>query len=406
MSNIKKKKDMNILEVFGDNVSVTDQEENLQIVNYKQCDNDSPEELKKARGVVQEVDTGNILFETFPYTDELVAGDPAVKEINREEWDVFYSMEGSLLRVFWYKTRWYISTNKKLNGFKSRWSSRKSFGEMFRESLVAASADENALESFLDSLDKEYVYFFLVRYNNENRVVCQPAKNSKDQVVFISRWHSETKEYDRVWTNGATIQMANPVVGADDIDEFARNVDITKYQGVILFHKTQNRQVKVISPEYAELSKVRNNNPNLRFRYLEVRLNPVMKQKIIELYPIYQDMFLEYENIIYQIAKLVRYYYIQRYIKNKYVTLPKDEYVLMKKCHDWYLLNREKNRINVSKVMEIMNQEDVLSLYKMIRRFQINQHSITRNTGYREEEHQQQPGANIEMMEFYHIPVA
>lgn len=391
------------MEVLGDKVSVTDQEENLRIVNYKQCDNDSPEELKKARGVVQEADTGNTLFETFPYTDELVAGDPAVKEIDLGQWDVFYSMEGSLLRVFWYKTRWYISTNKKLNGFKSRWSSRKSFGEMFRESLVAVGGDENALETFLDSLDKEYVYFFLVRYNNENRVVCQAARDNKEQVVFISRLHSGTGEHDRVWT-GATIQTTTPIAGIEDLDEFVRkDVDITKHQGVILFHKTQNRQVKVVSPEYAELSRVRNNNPNLRFRYLEIRLDPIMKQKMIDLYPIYQDMFLEYENIIYQIAKLVRYYYIQRYIKNKYVTLPKEEYVLMKKCHDWYLLNREENRINVAKVMEIMNEEDVLSLYKMIRRFQINQHGAMRNAGYREE---QPPGANIEMEFYHHIPVA
>jgi hypothetical protein len=75
------------------------------------------------------------------------------------------------------------------------------------------------------------------------------------------------------------------------------------------------------------------------------------------------------------LAKLIRYYYIQRYIKNKYVTLPKEEYILMKKCHDWYLLDRAENKINVSKVLEILNHEETLALYKMIRRFQINQYN-------------------------------
>lgn len=97
----------------------------------------------------------------------------------------------------------------------------------------------------------------------------------------------------------------------------------------------------------------------------------------MDLYPIYQDMFLEYENILYQIAKLVRYYYIQRYIKNKYVTLPKEEYILMKKCHDWYLSDREENKINVTKVFDILTKEDTLALYKMIRRYQMNQYSST-----------------------------
>jgi len=44
----------------------------------------------------------------------------------------------------------------------------------------------------------------------------------------------------------------------------------------------------------------------------------------------------------------------------------------MKKCHDWYLLNRGENKINVTKVLELINKEDTLSLYKMIRRYQIN----------------------------------
>jgi len=93
----------------------------------------------------------------------------------------------------------------------------------------------------------------------------------------------------------------------------------------------------------------------------------------MKLYPLYQDMFLEYEHVLYEIAKMVRYYYIQRYIKNKYVTLPKEEYILMKKCHDWYLTNREENKINVTKVLDILNEEEVMSQYKMIRRFQVNQ---------------------------------
>jgi hypothetical protein len=111
-----------------------------------------------------------------------------------------------------------------------------------------------------------------------------------------------------------------------------------------------------------------------------VRKDPAMRTEIFNMYPTYQDNFLEYENIIYQIAKLVRYYYVQRYIKNKYVTLPKEEYILMKRCHEWYLQNREENRINVAKVMEILDTEQPVSLYKMIRRYQINQSTVMNPT--------------------------
>lgn len=297
------------------------------------------------------------------------------------EWDIFYALEGTLIRVFWYKDRWHISTNKKLNAFKSRWSSRKSFGEMFQETLMAISGDPNCLETMLQALDPERVYLFLVRFNQENRLVCQPDRDPKEQVVFIGAWNDKTKSMDREWRHSPPLPMAirAPVERRAELIPFVEALDIHKYQGIILFHKTQNIQWKIYPSEYHRLLRVRGNNPNIRFRYLEIRNDPEMRRQLFELCPYYQDMFLEYENILFQIAKLIRYYYIQRYIRNKYVTLPKEEYILMKKCHDWYLSNREENKINIAKVMEILNREETLALYKMIRRFQINQHQIPNN---------------------------
>lgn len=376
METIKKKR-MEIINALGDKVGVMDQEDGLRVLNYHYCDRDSPDDLKKVRGWVQETDTGNILFETFPYTEEYNNNEDLsfLGQNVLEEWDVYYSLEGCLLRVFWHKDRWYISTNKKLNAFKSRWSSRKSFGDMFREGLVYMNnGDENVLENMLEKLDKTKVYFFLVRYNNENRVVCSAPKNP-DCVYFIGSW-DESKVLDREWKNSVRVSTSTAIQEIPTtLHDIVEKIDIQEYQGVILFHKSKNIQVKIYSQEYEKLYKIRGNNPNIRFRYLEVRKNPDVLQDFIRLYPLYEDLFLEYENILYQLAKLIRYYYIQRYIKNKYVTLPKEEYILMKKCHDWYLLDRNENKINVSKVLEILNNEETLALYKMIRRFQINQNN-------------------------------
>lgn len=362
--------------VFGDKVGVMDQEEGLRVLNYHECGRDSPDELKKARGLVQDTTTGAILFETFPYTEEYVS-DEEVPMLGGDvlgEWDVFYSLEGCLLRVFWHKERWFISTNKKLNAFKSRWSSRKSFGDIFRDGLAQSNGDENVLERLLDVLDKEKVHLFLVRYNHENRVVCAAPKDL-DFVYFIGAWDDKTKVLDREWRHTIKVRVPTPIQEIPTtIYDLADGVDTREHQGVILFHKTKNMQVKIYSKEYNKLFQIRGNNPNIRFRYLEVRKEADVRQEFVRLYPLYEDLFLEYENILYQLSKLIRYYYIQRYIKNKYVTLPKEEYILMKKCHDWYLTNRTENKINVAKVLEILNGEDTLSQYKMIRRYQINQH--------------------------------
>jgi hypothetical protein len=371
---------MDILNTLGDNVGVMDQEDGLKILNYNECGRDSPEDLKKVRGLVQETDTGNILFDTFPYTEEYNSSEeiPFFSSDNKnvlDEWNIYYSLEGCLMRVFWHKDRWYISTNKKLNAFKSRWASRKSFGDIFRDGLVHTNGNENVLEVLLDQLDKELVHLFLVRYNNENRVVCSAPKDF-ESVYFIGSWDDKTKTLDREWKHTIKVNIPMSIKEVPTtINDLANSVDIREHQGVILFHKEKNLQVKVYSDEYDKKNKIRGNNPNIRFRYLEIRKDPEIKPEFIKLYPLYEDLFLEYENIMYQLAKLIRYYYIQRYIKNKYVTLPKEEYILMKKCHDWYLLDRVDNKINVSKVLEILNNEETLALYKMIRRFQINQYN-------------------------------
>lgn len=371
---------MDYIKEFGDKVSIMDVEDGLQILNYNHCTNQSDDELKRVRGIVQDISSGKVLFDSFPYTEEYditqkSLWQPALGE-SLDQWEVFHSLEGTLLRLFWYGSNWYLSTNKKLNAFKSRWSSRKSFGDMFTEGIASLTKDSN-LSSFYEHLDKEYVYFFLVRYNQENRVVCEVEKDPNKQLVYIGRKPMEGfKPLERVWVHkDVPMNTTEPIEGVtmDNLEPTLEGTDIHSFQGLILFHKTENRQVKLIKPEYRRLSQIRGNNPNIRFRYLEIRLDPFLKKEFLSLYPLSQDLFLEYENILYQIAKLIRIYYIQRYIKNKYVTLPKEEYILMKKCHEWYLSNREEHRINVSKVLEILNHEDVLSLYKMIRRYQMNQ---------------------------------
>lgn len=232
---------MDILNALGDMVGVMDQEDGLKVLNYHSCERDSPDDLKKVRGLVL-TETGDILFDTFPYTEEYNSHEeiPLLKGNILEEWDVFYSLEGCLLRIFWYNDRWYITTNKKLNAFKSRWGSRKSFGDLFREGLVQMNGSENVLEVLLDQLDKTQVHLFLVRYNHENRVVCQSPKNT-DYVYFIGSWDNDKKTLHREWKS--SVKIHHPTVIHDiptTIHDLADSVNIQDHQGVILFHKKKN----------------------------------------------------------------------------------------------------------------------------------------------------------------------
>ena len=58
-----------------------------------------------------------------------------------------------------------------------------------------------------------------------------------------------------------------------------------------------------------------------------------------------------------------------RFIKKKYVTLPREEYMIMKKCHIWYMEDRQNNKVFTSKIMEFLNDDSALNIYKMIRHY-------------------------------------
>ncbi len=91
--------------------------------------------------------------------------------------------------------------------------------------------------------------------------------------------------------------------------------------------------------------------------------------KLYSLYPRHTDTFEEYENILYNVAKIVYEAYVQRFIKKKYVTLPKEQYQIMRNCHAWHLEDRLKNRISLRKVIELMNKQEATSLNRMIRTY-------------------------------------
>ena len=58
-----------------------------------------------------------------------------------------------------------------------------------------------------------------------------------------------------------------------------------------------------MNSRYKDLVKVRGNNHNLRFRYLEVRKDKIMVEKLYMLYPKFSSIFDEYERFIYKNEK-------------------------------------------------------------------------------------------------------
>ena len=93
-------------------------------------------------------------MQAFPYTIEYSHTDR--KNIQNLEKDLpnclfFDSHEGALIRVFHFGDRWYTSTHRKLNAFRSKWASRESFGTLFKKAL---EEQENSNENFKNFVKK------------------------------------------------------------------------------------------------------------------------------------------------------------------------------------------------------------------------------------------------------------
>lgn len=348
-------------------ISLIDSDDQLDLYSYAKCTNEDDEYVKKHRGVIKNKN-GEILYYSLPYTNEYTV-DTLYNDIKLEEYDIYHSIEGTLIRVFHHNEKWYITTNRKLDAFSSYWSSQESFGKIFVNALCTIYPNNvnMILETFLNNLEKENIYFFLLKSTNENRIVCHInspyvyyiGHYKKDNQEKVCNFESELIEFPR-------IEKLENLNSTEELYDYVETkINPFEYQGLIMFHKTKNIQLKILNKEYVSYWKLRNNNPNLYIRYLELRQTEDL-EKFIQLYPKFVVISDRIENHIIEITKKIYEAYIDRFIKKKYVSLPKYEYLILRKAHEWHVQNRTQNKIYRNKILTIINSENPLNLYQIL----------------------------------------
>lgn len=370
------------VEAQGNHVHLVDSDEDnkLDMFCYVRCSETDNSFLKQCRGVV--FNENNLVMKAFPYTTEY--NNTEVENITQtigdfKKWTFYDAHEGALIRMFHFNGKWYVSTHRKLNAFRSKWASRDSFGTSFKAALSSEeevnevfrnglSEGENILERFQSTLDTRKQYMFLVRNNKDNRIVCSPPDRP---TVFHVGTFVDGK---LVMTENVNIPHPKKLQFTN-VDELLHHVKETSYrdlQGVIGF-TDDNRQIKVIHQDYQDLFRARGNEPSIKFRYLQIRMNRRFVNMLYHLYPEMTDIFDEYENILYDICRSIYRAYVQRFIKRRYVTVPREEFAVIRECHSWHLANRTENRISLNQIIKVMNQQSPTHLNHMLRRFKLEQ---------------------------------
>lgn len=385
-------------------IKCTDSDENLSNFCYSNENPRSDEDgetfdknkdyIKQVRGVVVDKDY-NIVMSAFPYTPQY-----SVDEIYTNVAELFFNAstqtelsqsdrvndginmcrfyechEGALIRMFYYSDKWYITTHRRLNAFKSKWGGVESYGTAFKKGLKhqiennpelkdkLPVTDGNYYDAFQSLLDTTKHYMFLVANTSDNRLVC----NGVDSPTI---WHVGTFK-DGVLLNDDDIFVNKPVeINFSELDEiktYVTNVDITKSPGLIVF-MPGNVQFKISNSEYMKYLDVRGNQPSVKFRYLQIRCDPEYNTRMRELYPDFCKDFDEYENMLKTVTKEIHSAYMDRFIHKKFISVPQAEFAVIRTAHGWFMENRDERKVTLDVIYDILNTQKPTSLNQMIKR--------------------------------------
>lgn len=286
--------------------------------------------------------------------------------------------EGALVRVYHDGRDWRVSTQRKIDAFKSRWSSKQSFGENWVEALISEQVvndqyakmvgeDGSPAGRLFKTLDTNNQYLFIVRNTEDNRIVCMaPERPTLYHVGTFKKGRLDITD-----NIGITKPTQHSFQSAKDLCDAVSSLDCKTRSGFMAWFPDGNngKWYKIQSTAYIHLEKIRGNEPSLKFRYLQLRLEPEKVDALYDLYPHHAHVFNEYEDTLFDIARHIHTAYVNRFIRREYVSLEREFFGVMRLCHEWHKEDRQYNRVDLDKVIEVMNTRHDHVLNKMIRMF-------------------------------------
>lgn len=364
-----------------------DYKNNLQLYHYNKCTNDSLPYIKDSRGVVKSDD--KIVSKSFGYIDEYTVDGDNVSELlenNKKILDnvrsfnqskIYKMYEGTVVRMFFWKHKWYLSTHKKLNAFDSKWgnSECKTFGEMFVNSLsdplvnLTTTSDDvlDIFNNFCFQLDTSKTYVFLIVHDDLTSMICKRTEETPS-CFHIGEFDNKTN----LLVEGNTSNLPSlPSLSFNtvfDLIEYVRKLNHLEHPGVIIYFPNQT-QMKIYNHNYIKAKELRGNQPDLLYRYLEVRKDNELSRQFLDLYKDQEQYLISSELAILDVGKKLFHLYMRRYIHKQYVFVPKCEFMVMQMCHQWHNENRDNNKINLDKVLETLENLPIKMLYSIVRNY-------------------------------------
>ncbi len=349
-------------------VSNSDSETNLRVFDQVEEDNlillhylKEVSSVYHVRGLVVDTETLEIVGQSFPFTEELSPGDlggyqdsPKYdKPIHGDVSDYYitHAYEGTILRFFQGRVtkKWYLSTHKKINGRRSRWS-----GPMFGDIFDSFWQDPGSLG---DGLDGRACYIFLISHP-DNRLVCKipsakimllgystgnclyslinPDESVPDPLEYLKEQAIEPSTIEK--------RESFHVETLDDLKEKTEQLLWEDCTGLLLTFwdnvKPRLRCYKVVPDEYTKRRDLRGSEPNFRLRYLQLHAQGD-DEDFRELFPEKEEFFDQIEkDMTIDLPRYLKQLYYERYTKKQFTRLPPEEHYVLEKTRKEYVPGR------------------------------------------------------------------
>lgn len=204
----------------------------------------------------------------------------ATEYLKDKPWDqmeIYPCFEGTQIVVFNHHDQWYVSTRRCLNADDSNWIKNKSYREMFNEAIEGKFS--------LEELDKNLCYHFVLIHHKNRNIVSYDYLGSEYKEIlqtFVSEKYtlkevnftinSKVKKQEK--TNFESLEhLLNKIAVIDEKDRNDKHIStegfiVRFYHGEV--HNSPFTTIKLQTPIYQTLQKMRPNNSNIHQAYLEL----------------------------------------------------------------------------------------------------------------------------------------
>lgn len=271
------------------------------------------DKLRRYRGTVIDIKTKDIVKEGsfFPYEfteDEQQKCEEKMDSLDHkfEDFNIEYSCEGTIIRIFYHNQQWYISTHRKLDAERSKWGSNNSFKFLFEQGLKESY--NLSLKDLLARLNLRCQYTFMLMADESTKFACVPNHSKRIYLIGTTDPDIAFLQIDKLPRPQNTFKTLT------DIFTFVKGMKYPfKYQGLLLVH-TNGSQYRIISNEYSKLFKVRNNEQSIPYRYLQLKgQNDLESVELLkQLFPQHIATFEAYETYVSQLVDIIFYEYNKR----------------------------------------------------------------------------------------------